>query len=219
MQFGYGCGMGDFQAISKSFPLEDENERLAIGPVMHSWEGIVLVEPEFLNFNRATGSFHARGLWKNSYEAELHVRQFGLTSPHPVCFSLTGYGSGWCSAFFGRPVLEIETTCVGRGDPVCTWEIRPIDEWGPEAELWRRALRSTGVSVARELEDKLRTIEKQRTALERLSTPIIQVWDRVLVLPIIGCAFCAPSDCSAPRVSSAGCVRRLPSTSPSLSCP
>ncbi len=37
-----------------------------------------------------------------------------------------------------------------------------------------------------ELERSLDTILKQRGAIEELSTPIIKIWDRVLVLPLIG---------------------------------
>lgn len=39
---------------------------------------------------------------------------------------------------------------------------------------------------ANDLQDKLDLIEKQRQAIEELSTPIIKIWDRVLVLPLIG---------------------------------
>ncbi len=38
----------------------------------------------------------------------------------------------------------------------------------------------------RELEDKLRTIESQRMAIAELSTPVMQVWDGVLCLPVVG---------------------------------
>ena len=37
-----------------------------------------------------------------------------------------------------------------------------------------------------ELQEKLDLIEKQREAIEELSTPIIKIWDQVLVLPLIG---------------------------------
>jgi rsbT co-antagonist protein RsbR len=37
-----------------------------------------------------------------------------------------------------------------------------------------------------ELEDKLATIEKQRAAIRELSTPIMEVWDGVLCLPVVG---------------------------------
>ena len=38
----------------------------------------------------------------------------------------------------------------------------------------------------RELEDKLATIELQRAAIRELSTPIIEVWESVLCLPVVG---------------------------------
>ncbi|HEY5950002.1 MAG TPA: STAS domain-containing protein [Kofleriaceae bacterium] len=38
----------------------------------------------------------------------------------------------------------------------------------------------------RELEEKLTTIERQRSAIRELSTPIIEVWDGVLCLPVVG---------------------------------
>jgi rsbT co-antagonist protein RsbR len=38
----------------------------------------------------------------------------------------------------------------------------------------------------RELEEKLQMIESQRLAIAELSTPIMQVWDGVLCLPVVG---------------------------------
>jgi len=38
----------------------------------------------------------------------------------------------------------------------------------------------------KELEEKLATIEQQRAAIRELSTPIMEVWDGVLCLPIVG---------------------------------
>jgi rsbT co-antagonist protein RsbR len=38
----------------------------------------------------------------------------------------------------------------------------------------------------KDLEDKLATIEKQRAAIRELSTPIIEIWEGVLCLPIVG---------------------------------
>ena len=44
---------------------------------------------------------------------------------------------------------------------------------------WRRHL-------SRELVEKLTVIEAQAAAIRQLSTPILEIWDRVLALPIIG---------------------------------
>lgn len=113
-QFGYRSGFGDYQALSERFDWESEVDRLSCGPVMHTWEGIVAVEPLEMDYDRSTGHFLFRGLWRNSYEAEIHLQRFGR-SEHPVCATLSGYASGWSTAFFGQPLLCVETSCEAQG--------------------------------------------------------------------------------------------------------
>lgn len=49
-----------------------------------------------------------------------------------------------------------------------------------------RTEQERSAAYQRELEDKLATIEMQRAAIRELSTPIIEVWDGVLCLPVVG---------------------------------
>jgi rsbT co-antagonist protein RsbR len=42
------------------------------------------------------------------------------------------------------------------------------------------------IDYQRELEDKLSTIEQQRAAIRELSTPIMEVWEGILCLPVVG---------------------------------
>jgi rsbT co-antagonist protein RsbR len=46
--------------------------------------------------------------------------------------------------------------------------------------------KKNNVAYQRELEEKLQTIERQRSSIRELSTPIIEIWDRILCLPIVG---------------------------------
>lgn len=195
-QFGYQCGQGDYEALSRMWQWETDMDALASGPVLHTWEGIVHAEPTHVDYDRERGRFDMAGEWTHSYEAEIHLEHLGRAEA-PVCHSLTGYATGWASRFFGEPVICIETACVAKGDAKCRFELREADRWGPEADPWRRALSSTESSMVRTLEDQLRTIreqrreleelnERQRLAIAELSTPIMEVWDEVLVLPIIG---------------------------------
>lgn len=46
--------------------------------------------------------------------------------------------------------------------------------------------RDETVSYQRELEGQLEMIDKQRVAIRELSTPIIEIWSRVLCAPIVG---------------------------------
>jgi rsbT co-antagonist protein RsbR len=48
------------------------------------------------------------------------------------------------------------------------------------------AEQARNASYQQDLEEKLATIEQQREAIRELSTPIIEVWDDVLCLPIVG---------------------------------
>src|SRR5690606_7715818 len=71
----------------------------------------------------------------------------------------------------------------------------PTEDDGPLASLYRginsmiEALSSEekrGREYRAELEEKLAMIEKQRAAIRDLSTPIMEVWDGVLCLPVVG---------------------------------
>jgi rsbT co-antagonist protein RsbR len=184
-RFGYQCGHGDFETLQRSYDWDTEQDRFGAGPAMHTWEGIVHVEPTLLEFDREAGHFHMTGIWRNSYEAEIHLSEFGQ-SDTPICHSLTGYASGWCSAFFGQPLVAIETKCLGCGAERCEFEIRPPSKWDARARPWIEALEHTEYSLTRELQRKIEVIEEQTRAINELSTPIMEVWDGVLVLPIVG---------------------------------
>ena len=186
-QFGHRCGSGDYDTLSRAYDWETEMDRMSAGPALHTWEGIVHVEPTFLEYDRGTGHFHMRGIWRNSYEAEIHRDLHGLADA-PVCHTLTGYASGWCSAFFGKPTVAIETKCAGMGAERCEFEIRPPERWDERARPWIEALEHTEYSLSQELQRKIDVIEKQAHAISRLSTPIMEIWRGVLVLPIIGVA-------------------------------
>jgi anti-anti-sigma regulatory factor len=184
-QFGFRCGQGDYETLNANYTWDSVQDRFGAGPVMHTWEGIVHVTPKLLEMDPATGHFHMIGEWRNSYEAQIHLEQFGR-SPVPVCHSLTGYASGWSSAFFGQPLLAIETQCVGAGDDLCVFEIKPRDAWDDRAAPWRATLEANDFSLSKELEEKIALVERQAIALSELSTPIMEIWDDVLVLPIVG---------------------------------
>lgn len=174
-QFGYRCGGDDFHALMAMFEWDTDIDRIASGPAMHSWEGVVLAKPDHLEYDRAAGTFSMFGSWENSYEAEIHRENLGK-STEPVCYTLAGYASGYGSAFMGIPLLCVETQCMATGADKCRWEIRPTQEWDDRALPYKRALDSTSHTIQKDLEQ----------SLAHLSTPIIRVWDGVLAVPLIG---------------------------------
>jgi rsbT co-antagonist protein RsbR len=83
---------------------------------------------------------------------------------------------------------------VGYGDYTTRLKVDPNDT-SPLASLYAGINEMIGSLCAEqekskayqaELEDKLATIEKQRAAIRELSTPIMEVWDGVLCLPVVG---------------------------------
>ena len=66
-KFGYRCGEGDYKALMEMFTWESDEDRLAAGPAMHMWEGIVHVELSNLVINRDKGELFTDISWTNSY--------------------------------------------------------------------------------------------------------------------------------------------------------
>lgn len=83
---------------------------------------------------------------------------------------------------------------VGYGDYETRLRVDPDDK-SPLSHLYagiNEMIASLSVEQKRsqayqaELEEKLSTIEKQRAAIRELSTPVMEVWDGVLCLPVVG---------------------------------
>lgn len=147
LKFGYQNGFADFLQMKTNYEFEDEMELLASGPVIHTWEGIVHVKPTHIEFNRETGDFLFTGIWSNSYEAQQHL-SFNVTSSEPVCWSAMGYASGWCTAFFGSPLIAIEPLCKGMGDDHCEWKIQSPSAWGDDAKPYLIAYQEFFAEIA-----------------------------------------------------------------------
>lgn len=130
-RFGFVHGYSDFMQIKMSYQFETEMDYLAAGPVIHTWEGIVKATPTHISFDRETGEFHFTGVWENSYEGEQFLT-FNQTAGETICWSLSGYASGYCTAFFNKPLFAKESSCIGKGDKHCGWDIQPLDKFGPE---------------------------------------------------------------------------------------
>lgn len=132
-KFGYQHGFADFLQMKTNYEFDSEMDLLASGPVIHTWEGIVHAAPKEIRFNREKGEFYFSGVWTNSYEAQQYL-SYNTEAKEPVCWTLMGYASGWCTAFFGKKLLAIEPLCMGKGDTHCEWLIQPLDAWDERAK-------------------------------------------------------------------------------------
>ncbi|HMZ81929.1 MAG TPA: sigma 54-interacting transcriptional regulator [Acidobacteriota bacterium] len=159
-RFGYMRGYRDALTSKDLFHGQDPQLWSQSGVQFHSQEGIVRPELEKFTFDPATGVFEVIGQWKNSFEAEQHIKHLGK-SETPTCWTLMGYASGFQSVVMGREVFFLETSCVGRGDKACRF-IGTVDESpeGPIATLFPK------IYQVEDMPEAMLRVRQQRTSLK-----------------------------------------------------
>ncbi|MCJ8160465.1 phenol degradation transcriptional regulator MobR [Acinetobacter zhairhuonensis] len=131
---GYQAGVRDAKVTSKLRPNLNEAEAFMAGPQMHGIRGMVQVEVNQLLLSHDEHKFYADFNWHNSFEAEVHVNEFG-TSDEPACWMLLGYACGYSSFVMGQTIIYQETHCIAQGDPCCRIVGKPLEEWENADEL------------------------------------------------------------------------------------
>ena len=133
VRMGFASGMRDGElAVKRRRAGMETKAAFMIGPQLHGAEGAVQVEPLQLEIDLKEGRFLGEFLWRNSWEDEAHVADFGL-GEEPACWSQIGYASGYTSAFMGRLVVYKETECRAQGDAQCRIVGQPAEDWQDEA--------------------------------------------------------------------------------------
>lgn len=143
------------------------------GPALHSLQGLVNAK-DFKQHADGRPN-HVTCIWEDSFEAEQHILQFGI-GDEPVCWTLTGWVSGYSSRVAGRETYCIEHKCVGRGDAFCSMESRLKEDWG---ELINDQLpffqEETIGGMLKDVTVRLHKAEKRLSQLKRLVNSEIYV--------------------------------------------
>ncbi|MFP7296776.1 XylR N-terminal domain-containing protein [Neobacillus niacini] len=167
-KYGYQLGIEDAQEVAKKDSLS-LLEKIEHGPIIHALKGHAkshITEKEFEVEGDKIKSFRFKGVWANSYEAEQHLKNFGI-SQGPVCYTLTGYATGYVTGVVGVDVFFKELQCQGKGDPCCVWEGRLVSEWKDEAEEFFSY--STELPILKELEHTNEKLMLERNNLAHVS--------------------------------------------------
>jgi len=171
---GLQSGRNDARQIKTCYPWPSEEEWLRAGPRLHFLEGMVKVRVASIDISRSDGKFYMTGDWLESFEAEQHLKHYGQGT-RPVCWTLEGYATGYATEFFGEEVICIETRCRGKGDGVCSFELRLARDWGSSADAIRESLGS--VPVRERYEQCLRSMAGAECQLEQSSLDAIITTD------------------------------------------
>jgi len=170
-RFGYKFGIKDATTLA-NYNFENERDWMLAGPKIHALEGVVDATCDELEYDRSQGIFYMSGKWRNSYEVENHLKKHGRANG-PVCWTTTGYASGFATGFMGQQSVCIETMCQAMGDPYCRFEIRTVEEWNGKANRVINDLKQS--MVIRSLQTWLEVERKRVSVLEELNKAIIDV--------------------------------------------
>lgn len=130
-QFGYAHGWHAAKRFKESFPWTSREDWRLAGARLHALYGLVKVSAE--PFTVDPPEPFAQSVWESSYEAEQHRLHLGIAD-HPVCWTLTGFASGYLSYVNERRIYCLEHTCVGAGDDRCRLVGRALSDWPREAQ-------------------------------------------------------------------------------------
>ncbi len=163
-KFGYAHGWRTAERLWREAPELFEDSWA--GPHLHALHGLMTPLSNIRMDGRDNNPL-VSGSWKDSYEAEQHTLHFGKTD-EPVCWTLTGFASGYVSKRTGRDVFFREVQCCAKGDPVCRVEGRYKEDWGAEIEelLPYYELKSPD-KVLSELTAKLKSVESNLKAKQK----------------------------------------------------
>ncbi len=134
MRMGYTSGVRDFELAHINKEHTNLHEAFMAGPILITLEGLVKTTITKLEIDSKLGSFYVECIWENSWEAEAHLRDYGVSSA-PVCWNLIGYASGYCTAFMGKPILCKEIQCFSTGANNCYLVGKPVEEWEDASEF------------------------------------------------------------------------------------
>jgi two-component system response regulator HydG len=165
-RFGYAHGWRTAETLRDAFPWDDENQWRWAGGRLHTLQGLVDVRAVDEASRRPHGDADAplvESIWLDSYEAEQHLLHFGRAD-EAVCWTLTGFASGYLSCAYGREILGLEASCRGKGDAVCRLVAKPRAAWGAEVAS-AVAFYQPGCDAAlAELSDELKRVERKLRA-------------------------------------------------------
>jgi two-component system, NtrC family, response regulator HydG len=152
-RLGYANGYRDARTLQELFRWDTPEEWYRAGPLFHGLEGkaapVKIQIPPLVQGKFGDIEIH----WKDCHETEQHLRHIGPAS-EPVCWTLTGYMSGYFSSCLGEEVYFIETDCQAMGRPGCRILGKTRARWGKALVPFLDYFKASSI------QDKLRELEE-----------------------------------------------------------
>lgn len=161
-RFGFANGFRDARMTENLVNWDDDQEWWRACPRLQLHEGKVQPSVQHLRVDRNEKVFEMEVDWLHSYEAEQHLRIFGV-SDRPVCWTLTGFASGFASALMDEECLVVETECVAMGHAQCRVVGKTRRAWGLDGEAL--AVDYKGHCLAEDLKAREEELKREQRRL------------------------------------------------------
>jgi two-component system, NtrC family, response regulator HydG len=176
-RFGYAHGWRTAENLRSALPWDSDEDWRHAGGRLHTLQGLVRVESPGPQPPRAGPKPFGDSIWHDSYEAEQHLLQLG-PAEEPVCWTLTGFASGYLSRAYEQEVYCVEERCRGKGDASCRVVGRPLSEWGdtitPHLAYYQKACLDAALSqVTSELRRVERRLRARRQEVRASERPVV----------------------------------------------
>jgi rsbT co-antagonist protein RsbR len=171
-RYTYTTGWGRWELVEV-----DRAARQALFRIHSSWEGQI---------QRSSGIHYGPGLIAGKLTG-ICARLFGTNCwPRQTMYIAEGDEFDELVVEASDRDLDRELAELAQTEQATSSDLqRVLAELRHTAEAHARALAERDRSV-RDLQDKLAIIARQQDAIQALSSPIIQVWDGVLAVPVVG---------------------------------
>jgi sugar diacid utilization regulator/predicted hydrocarbon binding protein len=159
LKFGRAEGIEMSRTFKKLLGFKSPKEFSHAGPFIHRLTGMSMSKITQLSYNHKTGEYYGEGHFHYSYEAEEHIKYFGISN-EPVCHTIVGFIGGYASESYGKDIIVREIKCIGKGDAYCHYIAQPASEW--DQDKWHNELSQEDDSP---IDHTLLAIEMQKNVL------------------------------------------------------
>jgi two-component system response regulator HydG len=166
-RFAFAHGWRMAEALCSGFQWDSVSDWRNAGGLIHMLQGLIRLAPG------ASDPFSPEGAtMEASYEAEQHRLHLGRAQA-PVCWSLSGFASGYLSRTEGTRIYVLEDRCIGQGHTTCRFRARTREQWGAELEPHLPFFEQDGgLDVAlRQVTARLTQAERELAARQRAVAP------------------------------------------------
>ena len=172
-RLGYDTGLAGATALADLYEFDTPEEWLKAFERLLPATGMARQVDTAYELDLDNQTLKYTGVWEKSFEVQVWTMFQDGPTEKPVCHVLSGMVSGYLTAILGKDVLVHELSCRAQGHDHCTFEARPMDEWGEDPLEIHEPLDAEWINeeilrLKNELRRSRETLNRKTRELDRL---------------------------------------------------